>query len=1038
MKRLLLCCIAALAMLLPKTNLAQMPDTNNIQGLLQYIMQPLNKTEVTTGYLEEYGLPAIPFRHYNGNVSDTNIVELNLLRLLYFQLYSSYCQTGSNPMTSISTINSTILQNNKPDSATPIALLVGQYNSVKSNAFNSNLLSYNTGLRQVFDVPGRTQSPYETKRLFAAAPGWQYSTTGTENFVFKPNMVWGNTGLTVTQLQVNFQNGEGFKTLPVNTPVTVIYADTGYYKWTIKATLSDNSIMQCYAEYFVLQKQSVQQRYTVPNIVTPSWGTIAPVSGVHSGGTISIVYSNKQRSNTLRKPLIIAENMDANGIAPSLQREPYRVENFIRSLDGSRPNYDFNNQIDDIAGYDLVFINFNDGVDAIERNAAVVTEAILRVNTNKVFDTRSNRREQNVVLGMGTGGLNARYALAQYTKANATTQNPNPTETRLLITHDAPHRGQNIALGLQHLSRMLGSFSYFGITSRDIFPDYNETLLYLNAPVNQQTLIYRATSDNTNTTNTFINSIYQPMVNYNAPYRFVPTSLGNECANQLFTAGRKFMDFEQGAGTGLKMKVALKLSLFSINLFTVPLLDLKYECAVGAASIPLQTQSFREVARLKTVFKILLFGLIQIDKTGYDKQASASNTYLPVDGVPGSINTILDFQELRNYQSGIGNWYFSQDQFLFEIPIKKLSLSLKFYAFVKAYQYNSGIFTTQYTALPVGSALDVAPFDAGSFNAKFVNGTNPNYPSPASTYIAQASVPAQSLYNNASMRFTARNARFLFNEMEELPNTENCSVECFNAYKINGDENICSSSSIYFIPGLQRGATVTWSVSPSNLVTTTVSNNRLTVQRIGSTNGLLTITATITGGCNSPYTETRDVVVGTQRPSDYSICGYDPNDGCRYPKLLFSVHTIYPVGYTFNWYINNVLTATTSLPYWTYNLPPPCDINIEVSVIAVGPCGPSYPAGEVIYFACEGGSGRNGLRLSPNPSTGIITAELTNKTSSIQQVRITDKTGNIKSFTKKEYKVNKATIDISNLPADIYYISVFDGTKWIKGTVIKN
>lgn len=1034
MRRLLLGCIAALAMLLPKTNLAQMPDTNNIQGLLQYIMQPLNKTEVATGYLEEYGLPAIPFRHYNGNVSDTNIVELNLLRLLYFQLYSSYCQTGTNPMQSINTINTVIQQNNIPDSATPIAVLIGQYSNVKSTAFSSNLLSYNSGLRQVFDVPGRTQSPYETKRLFAAAPGWQYSTTGTENFVFKTNMVWGNTGLTVTQMQVNFQNGEGFKTLPANTPVTVIYADTGYYKWTIKATLSDNSIMQCYAEYFVLQKQSGQQRYTVPNIVTPSWGTIAPVSGVHSGGTIRIVYSNKQRSNTLRKPLIIAENMDANGIAPSLQRNSYTIADFINQLNSTNPTYDFNNQIDDIAGYDLVFINFNDGVDAIERNAAVVTEAILRVNTNKVFDNRSNRREENVVLGMGTGGLNARYALAQYTKANATTQNPNPTETRLLITHDAPHRGQNIALGLQHLSRMLGSFSYFGITSRDIFPDYNETLLYLNAPVNQQTLIYRATSDNTNTTNTFINSIYQPMVNYNAPYRFVPTSLGNECANQLFTEGRKFMDFEQGAGTGLKMKVALKLSLFSINLFTVPLLDLKYECAVGAASIPSQTQSFREVARLKTVFKILLFGLIQIDKTGYDKQASASNTYLPLDGVPGSINTILDFQELRNYQSGIGNWYFSQDQFLFEIPIKKLSLSLKFYAFVKAYQYNSGIFTTQYTTLPVGSALDAAPFDGGIFSAKFVNGTNPSYPSPAATYIAQESVAAQGLYNNASMRFTARNARFLFKEMEGVtPNNEICSQECQpSGYAITGQNIFCTGSQTYRVNGLPPNATVTWSVTPAGIVSTTVNADRsITLQKIQD--GIVTLSVTF-NSCNQTTPLSLTVAVGTPIPEeiigpDYDLCfgGTQNTSGIFYIPNASSL-------ITYQWQINGVgagggTSISVSGRRW----------GIGYHTIRArsysSQCG--YSAWYESSFGVVDCSGFR-FMVSPNPSKDNITISTDTKAGSlkIKAVEIISRMG-VKVFNQSFGNGNQqVNLFIGNLPPDVYAVRVFDGTNWYAQNII--
>lgn len=715
------------------------------------------------------------------------------------------------------------------------------------------------------------------------------------------------------------------------------------------------------------------------------------------------------------------------------------MQNFLRSLDEPGSTYDFNNQLDDIAGYDLVFINFNDGVDAIDRNAAVVTEAIIRVNANKVFDNRSNQREENVVLGMGTGGLNARYALAQYTKANATTQNPNPTETRLLITHDAPHRGQNIALGLQHLSFMLGNFNYFGITSAEIFPDRAETIAYLQAPVNQQTLIYRATGDQANTTNTFINTVYQPMVNYTAPYRFVPTSLGNECAAPLFTAGRKFMDFEQGAGTGLKMKVALKLSLFSINLFSVPLLDLKYECAVGAASIPLQSHPLREVARLKTVFKTILFGFIQIDKTGYDKYASAPSNYLPIDGVPGSVNTILDFQELRNYQSEIGNWYFNYDHYLFGFTIPKTPITLKFYAYIKAYQYNSGTFTTQYTALPVGSALDASPFDAGSFSAKFVNGINTSYPSPANTYIAQESVPGQALYNNASMRFTARNARFLFNEMEELANLENCSSECFNAYSINGSTAICTQQASYFIPNLPRGATVTWSVSPSNLVLNPVINgSSIILERNGTVNGTLTLTASLTGACSSPTTLTKTIEIGTQTPSAYTMCGYDPNDGCRYPRLLFSVHTPYPQGTQFRWYIDNTLMGTTTEPSWTYNLMNiPCDVNLEVTVIAVTSCGESYPGGQVIYYACNNNF-RSSLSASPNPSNGMVTLTMENKQDKIKEIKVVSKMGVVVKEIKLKEPSEKYTIDISNLAPDIYTISVFNGKTWTTSKLIKN
>jgi hypothetical protein len=298
-------------------------------------------------------------------------------------------------------------------------------------------------------------------------------------------------------------------------------------------------------------------------------------------------------------------------------------------------------------------------------------------------------------------------------------------------------------------------------------------------------------------------------------------------------------------------------------------------------------------------------------------------------------------------------------------------------------------------------------------------------------------VAAQSLYNNASMRFTARNARFLFKEMEEQPNTENCSPVCFNPYKINGAIELCNSATNYFIHGLPRGATVVWGVSPQNLVTSTVIGNVLRLQRIANANGMLTITATISNACNSPYTASLIISVGTQAPANYSICGYNPNDGCRYPKLLFAVNTIYPAGHTYSWYINNVLMATTTTPSWTYNLEPPCDVYLEASVIVTGPCGPSNPAGETIYYACNE-FGRNSLLLSPNPTTSTVTAELKGSTTSIAEIRILNKNGGVEKAIKGISKTNKATIDLGYLPADIYYISVFDGQKWITGKVIKN
>ena len=92
-------------------------------------------------------------------------------------------------MTSISTVNNIIKTNTSPTLPTAIPILIGQYNNVKANAFSSNLLSYDASQRKVYDVVGRTQNPYESKRLFAAVPVNQYSTDGSESFIYRSNMV---------------------------------------------------------------------------------------------------------------------------------------------------------------------------------------------------------------------------------------------------------------------------------------------------------------------------------------------------------------------------------------------------------------------------------------------------------------------------------------------------------------------------------------------------------------------------------------------------------------------------------------------------------------------------------------------------------------------------------------------------------------------------------------------------------------------------------------------------------------------------------
>ena len=173
MRKILLLSFISLILFL-KSAYAQV-DTSTTQKLLQYIMQPLDKNQIPTGFLEEYGCPMLPMATFNGTLTDSNRIDMHLWRTLYFQLQTGWAKATTNPLPVITTVNTSI-KNNSGDTVL-IPLLLGNYNTVKSNAFSANLLSYNSSTKQVYDVPGRPQRPYDLKKLFTINQNRLYTLT---------------------------------------------------------------------------------------------------------------------------------------------------------------------------------------------------------------------------------------------------------------------------------------------------------------------------------------------------------------------------------------------------------------------------------------------------------------------------------------------------------------------------------------------------------------------------------------------------------------------------------------------------------------------------------------------------------------------------------------------------------------------------------------------------------------------------------------------------------------------------------------------
>ncbi|MEA2015038.1 MAG: hypothetical protein U9N38_07045, partial [Thermodesulfobacteriota bacterium] len=128
------------------------------------------------------------------------------------------------------------------------------------------------------------------------------------------------------------------------------------------------------------------------------------------------------------------------------------------------------NMLEDLRnqGHDLVFLDFDDSMDYIQRNAFVLTRLIERINAEKSGETPL------VIVGPCMGGLVARYALA-YMEKNGLEHN-----ARTFISFDVPHQGVNIPLGLQHWVSFFADYSTEALEMREV----------LKSPAARQMLVY--------------------------------------------------------------------------------------------------------------------------------------------------------------------------------------------------------------------------------------------------------------------------------------------------------------------------------------------------------------------------------------------------------------------------------------------------------------------------------------------------------------------------------------------------------------------
>ena len=419
------------------------------------VFQNLDKNRVPHGILLDFGMEFTNLQAFNGTLTDSTYTNSQTMSDIYKTLLM--CRVRSNVTTGFITPQeyATRWYSQRTQGVITLSGQYFKFNRFADNAYPSKLNYSNNQFSDKF-VGSVWQNPYEEKQLFAMTTS--IAKYKGLNFQVKlpSNLFLTNYPATVQNIQVDFSDGLGYRIVAQNQLINVNYTQANIYTWKYKITLTNGQTLLSHSKIEI--EEGLKTRPFTPTnttSLTPQANATAvdlsayakttitattAYNGWLGSATVYVRYANG--GNTITKPLIVAEGFDTGVIlTPEQEAGDNNIEDFIKStLFSKSSSIALEGEINQ---YDIIYVDWNNGVDFIQRNAFVLEEVIKWVNQNK------SGTQQNVVLGQSMGGLIARYALKDMENKGINHQ------TRMYVSHDAPHLGANVPLSVQHSARHL-------------------------------------------------------------------------------------------------------------------------------------------------------------------------------------------------------------------------------------------------------------------------------------------------------------------------------------------------------------------------------------------------------------------------------------------------------------------------------------------------------------------------------------------------------------------------------------------------------
>lgn len=443
--------------------LAQKEINTEFASKMNFTFQPLEKDRVPFGLLKDQAFEFTELAAYNGVVTDSNYVLPVTIKQIYNTLLSARIHANANQFIQPNEYEQR-WQANRNEGVVTLSGLLYNYAQFNPNAVTSGKLQVINNQFSDKYIGTTWQNPYETKQVFAIAPSVR-KYKGYNLSVKLPANLWlTNDAQSVQNIQIDANDGLGYRNFTFGQNLSIAYTTAGLKNWKYKITLTNGQTLYSHSKIIIEEglvtlphvdssgSNEFRTQQTVLNTTTTTSNALGrkniTATKAYNGsfGSAKVVIDYASPDHKIRRPLIVAEGFD-QGVLTNPEDE-YGITNYLDFQDivDASNSQDLRNlvRIEGVKQYDIIWVDWNNGTDFIQKNAYVLEEVIKWVNAEKLANGST---QSNIVLGASMGGLIARYALKDME------DNGMPTQTSLYISHDSPHQGANFPIGYQYMSR---------------------------------------------------------------------------------------------------------------------------------------------------------------------------------------------------------------------------------------------------------------------------------------------------------------------------------------------------------------------------------------------------------------------------------------------------------------------------------------------------------------------------------------------------------------------------------------------------------